>query len=136
MDIKKTGSFVGEAWRSSIIPALMEFIRIPNKSPLFDPQWQDHGHMDKAIALIERWSRTHPIDGMTFDVVRLEGRTPLLFFDIPGASDDCVLLYGHMDKQPEMTGWREGLNPWDPVIHGDKLYGRGGADDGYAVFSP
>jgi acetylornithine deacetylase/succinyl-diaminopimelate desuccinylase-like protein len=134
MDIKKTGSFVGEAWRSSIIPALMEFIRIPNKSPLFDPQWQDHGHMDKAIALIERWSRTHPIDGMTFDVVRLEGRTPLLFFDIPGASDDCVLLYGHMDKQPEMTGWREGLNPWDPVIHGDKLYGRGGADDGYAVF--
>jgi len=34
-----------------------------------------------------------------------------------------------------MTGWREGLGPWTPVIEGDKLYGRGGADDGYAIFA-
>jgi acetylornithine deacetylase/succinyl-diaminopimelate desuccinylase-like protein len=44
-------------------------------------------------------------------------------------------LYGHLDKQPEFTGWLPGLGPWEPVIRDGKLYGRGGADDGYAVFS-
>jgi len=43
-------------------------------------------------------------------------------------------MYGHLDKQPEMTGWRKGLGPWTPVIEDGKLYGRGGADDGYATF--
>jgi acetylornithine deacetylase/succinyl-diaminopimelate desuccinylase-like protein len=135
MDIEKTGLFVRKMWKDSIIPSLMEFIRIPNKSPLFDPQWKNHGHMDKAVALIGQWCHTPPMDGMTFEVVRHGDRTPLLFLDIPGNSEDCVLLYGHMDKQPEMTGWRQGLGPWNPIIEGDKLYGRGGADDGYAAFS-
>jgi acetylornithine deacetylase/succinyl-diaminopimelate desuccinylase-like protein len=134
MDIEKTGLFVRKMWKDSIIPSLMEFIRIPNKSPLFDPQWKNHGHMDKAVALIGQWCHTPPMDGMTFEVVRHGDRTPLLFLDIPGNSEDCVLLYGHMDKQPEMTGWRQGLGPWNPIIEGDKLYGRGGADDGYAAF--
>jgi hypothetical protein len=57
-----------------------------------------------------------------------------LFIDIPGQSDDVVLLYGHYDKQPEFSGWDEDLDPWTPVIKDGKLYGRGGADDGYAVF--
>ena len=46
-----------------------------------------------------------------------------------------MLLYGHLDKQPEMTGWREGFGPWTPVVREGRLYGRGGADDGYAVFA-
>jgi len=135
MDTAKTQSFVATMWKESIVSELTEYIRIPNKSPLYDPQWQAEGYMDQAVSLIERWCRKQPIPGMKFDVVRAEGRTPLLFIDIPGDSDDCVLLYGHLDKQPEMTGWRDGLGPWTPVIEGDKLYGRGGADDGYAVFS-
>jgi acetylornithine deacetylase/succinyl-diaminopimelate desuccinylase-like protein len=135
MDKAKTQQCVAKMWKESIIPELIEYIRIPNKSPAYEPQWREQGHMDKAVALIERWCRRQPISGMTLDVVRLEGRTPLLFMDIPGDSKECVLLYGHMDKQPEMTGWREGLGPWEPVLAGDKLYGRGGADDGYAVFS-
>ena len=135
MDANQTREFVADVWKDSILPALMEFICIPNKSPLYDAQWKEHGHMDRAITLIEQWCRRQAIDGMKFDVIRLEGRTPLLFIDIPGNSADCVLLYGHMDKQPEMTGWREGLGPWTPVIEGDKLYGRGGGDDGYAVFA-
>jgi acetylornithine deacetylase/succinyl-diaminopimelate desuccinylase-like protein len=113
----------------------MEFIRIPNKSPIFDPMWQENGYMGSAISLVEHWCRGQSISGMLFDEVKLEGRTPILFMDIPGDSSETVLLYGHLDKQPEMTGWREGLGPWNPVIEGDKLYGRGGADDGYAVFS-
>jgi acetylornithine deacetylase/succinyl-diaminopimelate desuccinylase-like protein len=72
---------------------------------------------------------------MTVEIVRLPGRTPVLYFDAPGTGARTVLLYGHLDKQPEMTGWREGLGPWLPVIEDGKLYGRGGADDGYAVFA-
>jgi acetylornithine deacetylase/succinyl-diaminopimelate desuccinylase-like protein len=135
MDAAKTQLFIKKMWNHSIIPELSEFIRIPNKSPLYDAQWQENGHVDKAISLIEAWCRRQLIDGLAFEVVRLEGRTPLIFMEIPGNSADCVLLYGHLDKQPEMTGWREGLGPWNPVLEGDKLYGRGGADDGYAVFA-
>ena len=64
----------------------------------------------------------------------LTGRTPLIFIEIPGEGDEPVLLYGHLDKQPEFTGWAEGLGPWTPVIRGESLYGRGGADDGYAMY--
>jgi acetylornithine deacetylase/succinyl-diaminopimelate desuccinylase-like protein len=135
MDASKTQLFVSKVWNDSVLPELMEYIRIPCKSPLYDPQWQEYGYLDKAVALIEKWSRKQKIDGMTFEVVKLEGRTPLLFLDIPGDSGDCVLLYGHLDKQPEMTGWREGLGPWNPVVEQNVLYGRGGADDGYAVFA-
>ena len=135
MDAAKIRLLVTRFWKDSILPELMEFIRIPNKSPLYDPQWQENGYMDQAVSVIERWCRARPVPGMTFEVVRLEGRTPLLILDIPGDSSDCVLLYGHLDKQPEMTGWREGLGPWSPVIEEDKLYGRGSVDDGYAVFA-
>ncbi len=134
MDIQKTKEFVNETWDDSIIPELCEYIKVPNKSPTFDPDWEQHGHMEKAVSMFENWCRQQPIKGMQIEVVRIEGRTPLLFIDIPGESDDVVLLYGHYDKQPEFTGWDEDLNPWEPVIKDGKLYGRGGADDGYAVF--
>ncbi|MBB5207312.1 M20 family metallopeptidase [Chiayiivirga flava] len=137
MDTAKTDRFVAEKWDDDIVPQLVEYIRIPNKSPMFDADWVKHGYMDDAVKLMERWARAQAIDGMTVEVVRLEGRTPLIYIEVPGtdpASDDCVLLYGHLDKQPEMTGWSDDLGPWKPVIKGDKLYGRGGADDGYAMF--
>ncbi|MBE2211745.1 MAG: M20 family metallopeptidase [Xanthomonadaceae bacterium] len=138
LDAGKLGQFVNAKWDDEIVPQLVDYIAIPNKSPMFDPDWQTHGYMDQAVELMERWARAQDIPGMTLEVVRLEGRTPLIYIDIPatGASvgDDCVLLYGHLDKQPEMTGWDEDLGPWKPVLRGDKLYGRGGADDGYAIF--
>ena len=129
-------SFIGKLWDEEVTPTLVEYIRIPNKSPAFDPDWAAHGHMDKAVALFEGWARAKiaALPGATLEVVRLKGRTPVILIDIPGHNDDCVLLYGHLDKQPEMTGWSKGLGPWTPVIRGDKLYGRGGADDGYALF--
>ncbi|MEZ5439661.1 MAG: M20 family metallopeptidase [Lysobacteraceae bacterium] len=134
MDKQQLFRFVAQAWEDDIVPQLVEYIRIPNKSPMFDAKWAEHGYMDKAVALMEAWAKSQPIKDMRVEVVRLEGRTPLIFIDIPGQGDDCVLLYGHLDKQPEMTGWDDDLGPWKPVLKGDKLYGRGGADDGYAIF--
>ena len=130
--------FVSAKWDEDIVPQLMDYIRIPNKSPMFDADWVRHGHMDAAVRLMQAWAEKQPIAGMTVEVIRLEGRTPLIYLDIPASDtrsgEDCVLLYGHLDKQPEMTGWDEGLGPWEPVLRGDRLYGRGGADDGYALF--
>src|SRR2546421_1091239 len=120
-------------WDGEIVPALYEYIRIPNKSPAFDPRWQRN--MDRAVALIEGWCRKQPVAGLSVEVLRLENRTPVLFMEVPGQGNETVLLYGHLDKQPEMSGWRQGLSPWAPLREGDKLYGRGGADDGYASFA-
>ena len=137
MDLRQIEQFISHKWDDEVIPQLIEYIRIPNKSPLFDPDWVAHGHMERAVTLMERWARAQALAGMQIEVVRLEGRTPLIFIEIPATgatNDDCVLLYGHLDKQPEMTGWEEGLGPWQPVLRGDKLFGRGGADDGYAIY--
>ena len=116
MDNAKTAAFVNEVWDSQIIPELCDYIRIPNKSPMFDPDWEQHGHMETAVQQLEAWCKKQPIEGMTVEIVRIEGRTPVLFLDIPGASDDVVLLYGHYDKQPEFTGWDDDLGPWEALL--------------------
>jgi len=135
LDAKRARTLVDGLFAESIVPTLIEYIGIPNKSPVFDPNWQQHGHMQRAMALIVAWCRAQRLEGMQLEVIELPGRTPLLFIEVPGEIDDTVLLYGHMDKQPEMSGWSEGLGPWQPVLRGDRLYGRGGADDGYSTFA-
>ena len=139
LDVARSRSLVDARWDAEILPLLSDYIRIPNKSPHFDPDWKSHGHMHRALALIEGWCRAHSLDGLQVEVVELEGRTPLLFMELPArggeAAEETVLLYGHYDKQPEMVGWREGLGPWEPKLEGERLYGRGGADDGYAAFA-
>jgi acetylornithine deacetylase/succinyl-diaminopimelate desuccinylase-like protein len=130
---------VDTVWTGDIIPTLLDFITIPNVSPAFDADWATHGFMQRAVDLVAAWCRSRPIAGLQVDVVELPGRTPLIVAEVPafggGPQADTVLLYGHLDKQPEMVGWRDGLGPWTPVIEGDRLYGRGGADDGYAAFA-
>src|SRR5882762_3099620 len=145
MNISDLSSHIEETWERSIVPTLCDFVRIPNKSPLFDPEWEAHGHMENAAVLLAAWCKRQPIKGLTVEVARLPGRTPQLFMEIPGSSNDTVLMYGHFDKQPEFTGWQEGLGGgrgwgggvggWGPVIRGGRFCGGGGADDGYAVFS-
>jgi len=162
IDSQRLNRYVETAWDESIVPALCEYIRIPNKSANFDPDWEQHGHMERAAELMRSWCEAHALPGMQLEIVRLPGRSPLLLIEVPAttgakespgtgakgspgtgaglatasaAQEDCVLMYGHMDKQPEFTGWSEGLAPWTPVIRDGRLYGRGGADDGYAVFS-
>lgn len=126
---------LAQQWDNDIIPQLENYIRIPAKSPLFDQHWQANGFINEAMQLIKHWCEKQPIKNKTVELLQLDNRTPVLFIDIPGDSDETILLYGHMDKQPEMVGWHEGFGPWIPVIKNGKLYGRGGADDGYAVFS-
>ena len=135
MEVRKIRSFVDDVWEKDIVPQLVDYIRIPNKSPAFDKDWQKAGHMKRAVDLIAGWCKAQPIEGLEVEVVQLEGRTPLIYMEVPGEGDDTVLLYGHLDKQPEMVGWLDGLGPWEPVRKGDKLYGRGGADDGYSAFA-
>lgn len=130
---------IAALWDADVMPTLTNYIAIPNVSPAFDEAWDEHGHMERAVTLIRDWCAARPIPGMTVDVHRLPGLTPVIVCEIPASdpalADRTVLLYGHLDKQPEMTGWSDGLGPWTPVLEGDRLYGRGGADDGYAAFA-
>ena len=141
---EKSAAASDRIWEQEILPAIEEYIRIPNRSPAFDKDWQQAGHMDRAVALVESWCKKQQLGGLQVEVVRLPGRTPLIYMEVPATGPapagnahehDTVLLYGHLDKQPEMVGWRQGLSPWSPVREGEKLYGRGGADDGYSAFA-
>ncbi len=136
MDIATARSLIEPTWEKSILPALREYIAIPAKSPAFDRDWAAHGHLERAVTLAREWCAAQPLPGLSIEVVRLPGRTPVLWLEYPGnGSDASVLLYGHLDKQPEMEGWDADLGPWKPVLRDGRLYGRGGADDGYAVFA-
>ncbi len=137
-DLTGLAATCGAVWEHDITPTLQEYVRIPNVSPAFDAGWADAGHMDDAVALARQWCEGRPVDGLSAEVVRLPGRTPVLLVEVPATVEGAgtVLLYGHLDKQPPMTeGWRTGRGPWEPVIEDGRLYGRGGADDGYATFA-
>lgn len=134
--------YVVDAWDREILPELCDYITIPNVSKAYEPDWARLGHMDHAVEHVRRWCAGREIAGLTIDVVTLPGLTPLIVMEIPPFGegslqgvDDTVVLYGHLDKQPEMEGWRADLGPWTPVIDGDRLYGRGGADDGYSAYA-
>ena len=135
-------AFVNRAWDDEIVPRVAEYIAVPAKSPMFDADWAAHGHIDRVIRDAAGWVERLRVAGLRLEVVRLEGRTPVIFFEVPAtapggnaAGAGTVCLYGHLDKQPEFSGWRSGLGPWTPKYDGGLLYGRGGADDGYAVYA-
>ena len=139
MNATELAGAIDRHWNDQIVGELTEYIRVPAKSPHFDPQWEAHGHIERVIQGALAWVKRQPVRGLAAEIVRLPGRTPLLYFEVPASkgatSAGTVLLYGHLDKQPEMVGWREGAGPWVPVYEDGKLYGRGGADDGYAVYA-
>ena len=143
LDLQRLSTFVDAAWDRQIVPELTQYIEIPAKSPLFDPQWVANGHIDNVVRRAAAWVEAQKIAGLKLEVVRLQDdqgkpRTPVIFFEVPATkagSTGTVLMYGHLDKQPEFTGWRNDLGPWTPKYEDDKLYGRGGADDGYAIYA-
>ncbi|MBV8469359.1 MAG: M20 family metallopeptidase [Burkholderiaceae bacterium] len=132
------GKFAAELWDAEIVPALTNYIAIPAKSPMFDAEWESHGYIEKVLRDAATWVEGKKVAGLKLEVVRIPGRTPVIFFEVPATksgSEDTVLLYGHLDKQPEFSGWRADLGPWTPKYEDGKLYGRGGADDGYAIYA-
>jgi len=135
MNSENLKKHIHDFWDSEIVPTLVDYIKIPNKSPSFDPDWEKHGHMDKVLNLAANWTEKNKPVGSEMIIKKSPGRTPLLLLDIPGTKEGNILMYGHLDKQPEMEGWNDDLGPWKPVIKDEKLYGRGGADDGYALFA-
>jgi len=136
MQTSQLAAHMREFWDRDIIPTLHDYIRIPNESPMFDPDWKANGHMDKAVQLVLDWIGRQNVPGGKIQVFQDGDRTPVLLIEFPGDIDSTVLFYGHLDKQPPMVGWREGLGPWTPYLDDEgRLYGRGGGDDGYAVFA-
>jgi acetylornithine deacetylase/succinyl-diaminopimelate desuccinylase-like protein len=131
----QTQQFIENLWETSIIPTISKYIEIPCKSVAFDPDWEKNGYIDQALKLMCDWCQAQDIKGIQLKIYKESGKTPVMLIDIPGQVDKHVLMYGHMDKQPEMVGWHDDLGPWKAVMKGDRLYGRGGADDGYAVFT-
>ena len=130
--------FAQRAWDEQIVPMLTDYIAIPAKSPMFDADWAAHGHLDRVVRDAAAWIERQKVAGLTLEVVRIDGRTPVIFFDVPATkpgSTDTICLYGHLDKQPEFNGWRNDLGPWTAKYLDGLLYGRGGADDGYAVYA-
>lgn len=138
LDPQALQAYVDEKWDGQIIPALTTYIEIPAKSPSFDADWEKNAYIERVIRDAAQWVESQKIHGLTLEIVRLPGRTPIIFFDVPSTrpdNGDTILLYGHLDKQPEFNGWRKDLGPWTPKLEEGKLYGRGGADDGYAVYA-
>ena len=128
--------YINDFWDRQILPTLQEYIRIPNESPLFDPAWKAHGYMERAVALVADWLQRQQVPDGKLQILQDGDHTPLLLLEFPGSIADTVLIYGHLDKQPPMVGWRDGLGPWTPHLDADgRLYGRGAGDDGYAVFA-
>jgi acetylornithine deacetylase/succinyl-diaminopimelate desuccinylase-like protein len=131
-------SQVTEQWDRDIVKQLTDYIAVPAKSPGFDKDWVQHGFIETVVRNAAAWIEAQKVAGLKLEIVRLPGRTPVLLFEVAATKPDAkqtVLMYGHLDKQPEFTGWRSDLGPWTPKYENGKLYGRGGADDGYAAYA-
>jgi acetylornithine deacetylase/succinyl-diaminopimelate desuccinylase-like protein len=139
MNLADLKQFTDRKWDDDLTPRLIDYVKLPAQSPAFDASWRAHGHLDAVVRAAHAWGQAQNIAGLAIEIVSIEGRTPCIFFDVPATAGvgnaRTVLFYGHLDKQPEMTGWRADLGPWKPVIDGDRLYGRGAADDGYAIYA-
>jgi acetylornithine deacetylase/succinyl-diaminopimelate desuccinylase-like protein len=137
-DAATLAAFTDRLWDQEILPALHRYIEVPAKSPMFDADWARNGYVDRVVRDAAAWVESKRLPGLKLEVIRLEGRTPVILFEVPATktgSTDTVLMYGHLDKQPEFNGWRNDLGPWTPKVEDGKLYGRGGADDGYAIYA-
>ncbi|WP_033292438.1 M20/M25/M40 family metallo-hydrolase [Amycolatopsis jejuensis] len=139
MDIDILQGTVDRHWNEEVLPSLSGLVEIPAVSQSFDPEWAAHGHLDAAVRHVLAWIEAQAIPGLSAEVIRIEGRSPLLLVDVgatPDAADNgTALCYGHLDKQPPLEGWSSGLGPWTPVVRDGRLYGRGSADDGYAGYA-
>jgi acetylornithine deacetylase/succinyl-diaminopimelate desuccinylase-like protein len=134
---RSTRETIARHFEEAILPTLATYTEIPCLSPAFSPSWESDGHLAKAAQLLATWTKAQGVSGLNAEILAPSGRTPLLFIEVPGTPgvDGTVLIYGHMDKQPPMGVWRDGLDPFKGVRDGERFYGRGTGDDGYSVFA-
>ena len=135
MESKKTAQFVQKEWNENVLPSLMDFVRIPNVSPSFDEAWDTNGLQTQAFDLVTAWAKAQDLENCKIELLKDAGRTPLLILEIEACdSEQACMLYAHIDKQPPMGEWMEGLGPYEPAVREGKLYGRGAVDDGYGFY--
>ena len=134
LSAEATMKIVEEHWDSWFVKSLSDFIRVPNLSQMHDSEYLKNGLVEKAIQIVDDSQKILGLEGMQRHVIQPEGKPPLVVYVIEGEGKN-IMFYGHLDKQPHLTGWDEGLGHIDPVIKNGNLYGRGGADDGYASFA-
>jgi acetylornithine deacetylase/succinyl-diaminopimelate desuccinylase-like protein len=127
-------TFIEKTFDESALPSLMEFIRIPNLSRTYSNTWQTDGFPEQAANHLKKWVESMQVNGLKIEIIKHENYSPLIFIEVEGDLKHTVMYYGHYDKQPPFTGWWENFGPTTPVIKDDKLYGRGGADDGYSIY--
>src|SRR4030095_3284448 len=139
MNLADLNEFVAAKWDEDLLPQLVDYVRVPAKSPAFDASWEAHGHLRSVVKTAEQWCRQQSIAGLTIEIIAIDGKTPCLLFDVPSThglgNDRTAFFYGHLTKKPEVVGWRDDLGRWKPVVEDGKLYGRGSADDGYAIYA-
>jgi acetylornithine deacetylase/succinyl-diaminopimelate desuccinylase-like protein len=140
MDHSKVRTAVAGEWADQVLPSLAGLVEIPALSPAFDAEWEASGHLRAAVYHVGDWIASRDLPGAQLGVVELPGRPPLLLVDVPAtpgaaASRGTALLYGHLDKQPPVGGWSDGLGPWTAVLRDGRLYGRGSVDDGYSGYA-
>ena len=135
MDADTTKAFLDEKFDSTFVPSLKGFIEIDNLTPAFDTEYFTNGKVQEVIEYVRKFATEMEIEGLKFDVLDDGKRAPMVVITYEGKGAPNVMLYGHLDKQPHMEGWREGTGPTTPVIIDDKLYGRGSSDDGYVPFA-
>lgn len=133
---KNIRAFLEEEFEPNLVEPLKDFVRIPNQSRSFDPEWNTNGLLEKACQHVIDWSKGQGLKDFSVDLYKEDGKTPAVIGVAEMKDAPTILFYGHIDKQPPLTEkWREGLHPYQPVVENGKLYGRGGVDDGYAYFA-
>ena len=138
LDATQTLKNIDQHWEDWYVKGLADFVRVPNLTPLVDPDYLTNGLCEKAMACVDDYINKLEVKGLQKKIYQPEGSVPLIVYVVEkseGAADTQIMFYGHLDKQPWMDGWREGISPIDPVIIDDYMYGRGSTDDGYAAFS-
>ncbi len=137
VDPTRAAQFADRLWETDFIKQIWRYIEIPNCTPEA-PAFHDQEATHLATSHLAMWAQAQAqfLPGLTVAIRQNAGDEPIIVVDVPGTKPGTVLMYGHLDKQPPMTdGWHEGLSPYQPVIRGDRLYGRGAADDGYSIFA-
>jgi acetylornithine deacetylase/succinyl-diaminopimelate desuccinylase-like protein len=119
------------------LETLTHYATLPCLSPMYDANWVSNGAIDEATELIADWARARRLAHADVTIHRLKNRTPVLVVTVEATApgEGTTMLYGHLDKQPPLGDWSEGLGPYAPVRRGDRLYARGVADDGYSAFA-